>query len=70
MIACNAPCPGTEMRCQREAGHTQECQSKYKMLYPNGIVSWGTETWCGPNNLPKQNFSAAEQKEEHGSADQ
>jgi len=60
---CGAPCPGTELRCQREAGHTQECQSKYKMLYPNGIVSWGVETWVGPNNLPKK-----EAEDEHGMA--
>ncbi len=62
MIACNAPCPGTEVRCQREAGHVGECWSKYRAEHEHG-VSYGELTWCGPNNLPKQNSSTAEQKE-------
>ncbi len=58
---CGAPNPGTEMRCQREAGHKNECESKYKMLYPNGIVSWGEMTWAGPNNLPRKEADDVQQ---------
>lgn len=53
-MTCNAPNPGTEMTCQREAGHSQECWSKYRAEYENGIVSIGQMWWVGPNNLPKQ----------------
>jgi len=63
VIACNAPCPGTEACCQREQGHAGECFSKYKAIYAGGVTSFGTMWWVGPNNLPKQ-------KEENGSADQ
>jgi hypothetical protein len=53
-MTCDAPNPGTEMRCQREQGHSGECSSKYRAEYEHGIVSYGTMWWCGPNNLPKE----------------